>query len=300
MHQSACMTNHTFTLPDGRTLGYACYGPEHGQPVLYFHGTPSSRLEPCLTEIYGTPIEPLLHQHNLRLIATDRPGMGVSTFHEARTFATVAADVAALAASLQLPPCPVLCWSGGGPYALAFAQLHSAFVKSVFLVAAFTRSFSEADVYQKLGWNKVYFTTAQQAPPVLQGTLALVKHVKIKTPIHQHLYELSNPDYALLKDVNHLNAFMQLTIKEAIKTSTDGAVQEAALYFQPFPFSVTDMHVPLHFWWGTSDTMVPYIHAKHLEKRATHVKPHYKMGEGHISVYVNCIAEILQTITGTL
>ena len=33
-------------LPDGRLLGYAEFGKPDGHPVLYFHGAPSSRLEP--------------------------------------------------------------------------------------------------------------------------------------------------------------------------------------------------------------------------------------------------------------
>ena len=36
----------TFSLPDGRQLGYCIVG--EGKPVLYFHGTASSRLETLL------------------------------------------------------------------------------------------------------------------------------------------------------------------------------------------------------------------------------------------------------------
>jgi len=37
-----------FTLPDGRTLAYAEFGQSSGHPVLDFHGSPSSRLEPLM------------------------------------------------------------------------------------------------------------------------------------------------------------------------------------------------------------------------------------------------------------
>ena len=36
------------TLPDGRRLAYAEFGRPDGEPVLYCHGSPSSRLEPLL------------------------------------------------------------------------------------------------------------------------------------------------------------------------------------------------------------------------------------------------------------
>jgi pimeloyl-ACP methyl ester carboxylesterase len=291
------MTNHTFTLSDGRMLGFAIYGPENGQPVLYFHGTPSSRLEPCITGIYGQPIEPLLQEQQLQLIAIDRPGMGLSTFHPERTLQSVAVDVMELMAGLHLPACAVLCWSGGGPYALALAHFFPQQVKAVYIITGFSRSFGEPDVYAKMGWNKLYFTSAQKTPLMLQGTLSLLQHTTIKTPISQSLYELSNPDYALLKNVDAFNAFLDLTVKEAVHSSADGAVQEAALYFKPFPFALETLQTPVHFWWGTDDTVVTYVHAKHLETALPHVTPHYKAGEGHVSIYVHCIKEILETIS---
>ena len=55
------------TLPDGRGLGYAEFGPPDGPAVLYFHGWPSSRLEPAILGAGG-----------VRIIAVDRPGYGLS------------------------------------------------------------------------------------------------------------------------------------------------------------------------------------------------------------------------------
>ena len=294
------MTNHTLLLADGRELGYACYGPEAGRPVLYFHGTPSSRLEPAVLNIYGKPIESLLQQHHLKLIAVDRPGIGLSTYHKARSFDSFANDVQALVTALQLPPCPLFCWSGGGPYALAFAYRYPHLVTTLFIVAGFSRSFNETEVYQKLGWNKLYFSAARKMSLVLESVLFLLKFINVRTPISQQLYDLAHPDYALLKKVTALNPFLQYTVKEAVRKSAKGAVQEAALYYEPFPYSLKAIHTPVHFWWGTEDTMVPYIHARSLETLLPAVTPHYKKGEGHISIFVSCIEEILQTMAQSI
>src|SRR5919112_641474 len=112
------MTDQTFLLPDERTLGYAIYGPEDGKPVLYFHGTPSSRLEPLLLYEYDVDLERLLAGAGLRLIAVDRPGKGLSSFDKNASFLSFADDVQHLCVHLGVTQCPVLCWSGGGPYAL--------------------------------------------------------------------------------------------------------------------------------------------------------------------------------------
>ena len=58
------------TLPGGRRLAYAEFGPADEVPVLYFHGAPSGRLEPALIGAAA------LRDAGLRLIAADRPGVG--------------------------------------------------------------------------------------------------------------------------------------------------------------------------------------------------------------------------------
>lgn len=107
--------SQTVVLPDGRTLGYAAYGTPSGTPLLYFHGFPSCRLE-----AYG--LQAIAARHNVRLLALDRPGFGLSTDDPQRRFTDWAADVQAFAAELDLSRFAILGASGGGPFALACAQ----------------------------------------------------------------------------------------------------------------------------------------------------------------------------------
>lgn len=290
------MTEHILQLADGRKLSYASYGAESARSVLYFHGTPSSRLEPNVINDFGGSIEDLLQRYNLKLIAIDRPGMGGSSFNEYKSLSNFADDAAALMQALHIETCPLLCWSGGGPYALAMAHKHPEMISALFIIAGFSASFGEHEVFEKMGWNKMYFHAARRLPLLLKGTLALIKHQEIETPIHQELFDLSNADYALLKNVAPLNSFLEHTIKEACRDGSTGAVQEAQLYFEPFPFSLPEIQTPVHFWWGTEDNTVVYEHAKRLEQQLPNGTPHYKPGEGHVSIYVHCMNEVLQTI----
>jgi hypothetical protein len=90
--------SHTFTLPDGRKLGYADYGDPNGKPLLYQHGLPGSRIEAARYHDLGREL-------GLRIVAVDRPGYGWSTpFEEygARSVGTWAGDVGALTEHLGL------------------------------------------------------------------------------------------------------------------------------------------------------------------------------------------------------
>ena len=103
-------------LPDGRNLAYAEYGPVEGNPVFYFHGFPSSRLDWRLFHDDDT-----LAELNVRVIAPDRPGYGLSDHKRGRTISGWPEDVVELAGALGIDAFSVLGVSGGGPYAASCA-----------------------------------------------------------------------------------------------------------------------------------------------------------------------------------
>src|SRR5215204_6621953 len=135
------MTSHTITLPDGRQLGYALYGPADGRPVLYFHGTPSSRLELLLLHHYGKDLGAMLSEAGLKLVAVDRPGMGLSTFDPQGDFLSFSSDVGVLMDKLGMNTGAVMGWSGGGPYTLALAYKFPERISHACIICGFSRPF---------------------------------------------------------------------------------------------------------------------------------------------------------------
>jgi pimeloyl-ACP methyl ester carboxylesterase len=81
---------------------------------MYFHGWPGARVE-------GRLGDDAARVSGVRLIAIDRPGMGLSTFQPSRGFVDWPDDVVEVAATLGLDRFAVLGISGGGPYAAACA-----------------------------------------------------------------------------------------------------------------------------------------------------------------------------------
>jgi pimeloyl-ACP methyl ester carboxylesterase len=107
-------TARTIRLRGGRRLGYAERGDPGGRPLLYFHGWPGSRVEGCLGD------EPA-RAKGIRLMALDRPGMGLSDHQPRRALVDWPDDVIEVAAALRLDRFAVLGISGGGPYAAVCA-----------------------------------------------------------------------------------------------------------------------------------------------------------------------------------
>ncbi|KAI8265128.1 hypothetical protein K4K58_011773 [Colletotrichum sp. SAR11_239] len=108
-------TTEVLTLPDGRKLGYSQYGLSTGKPIFYCHGLPGSRVE--AGHLHEAAVET-----GARIIATDRPGMGLSTFQTGRTLLDHPKDLEHLASHLKINEYGVMGVSGGGPYALACAR----------------------------------------------------------------------------------------------------------------------------------------------------------------------------------
>lgn len=101
------------SLPDGRALGYATYGPADGTPVVFLPGAGCGRLM-----AFG---EERLQDRHIRLISVDRPGLGLSDPDPRKSFTSVAADVARLIDELVGHPVPVVANSQGAPFGLAVA-----------------------------------------------------------------------------------------------------------------------------------------------------------------------------------
>lgn len=293
------MTDHIFRLADNRDLSYCTYGPGDGQPVLYFHGTPSSRLEPSLLTGYGIDIDLLLLKYKLQLIAIDRPGMGLSSFNPKGDFISVAKDVNLLLENLKIKQCKVLCWSGGGPFALALANEYKEVIQAVYIITGFTLSFGADEIFKKMHGNKLYFGTAKYIPGLLRWIMKLVAGKKPTKPIPQIISKLPDVDHKLMADVEKLKQVSATTLQEACRQGSRGAVYEAQLYFEDYGFELKEIPQPVHFWWGGEDNAVIRLHVQAVEQQVQNHIMHYKQNEGHLSIYINCIEEVLQTIAST-
>jgi pimeloyl-ACP methyl ester carboxylesterase len=106
--------NGRIRLPNGRRLGYAEYGNPAGPLVLYFHGVPGARIEAGLIAEEAAAA-------GVRLVAPERPGLGLSDMKPGRRILDWPADVANFVDALGYAGTSfgIVAVSGGAPYALA-------------------------------------------------------------------------------------------------------------------------------------------------------------------------------------
>ena len=91
----AARPDATLQLPDGRTIAFDDRGDRDGPTVLFFHGTPDSRLA-------RHPDDSIAHDLGVRVVAADRPGLGASSPDPGANPTSVARDQVALLDALGI------------------------------------------------------------------------------------------------------------------------------------------------------------------------------------------------------
>jgi pimeloyl-ACP methyl ester carboxylesterase len=145
-------------LTDSRRLAYCDYGPLTGFPVFYFHGTPGSRLEAQLADQAA-------RQHDIRLLALDRPGIGRSDLQPGRKLLDWPQDMAATADQLGLDRFGVIGFSGGGPYALACAYALPERLNFVALVGSWAPVAAESELWAAMAPLDRFFGRLSRRAP---------------------------------------------------------------------------------------------------------------------------------------
>lgn len=283
---------HFVTLPDGRRLAYAEYGPPDGQPLLYCHGFPSSRREAQL-------LAPTAASRGVRIISPDRPGYGDSDHQPARDIPDWPADVAALADALGLERFAVIGVSGGAPYALSCAWRIPARLAACTLVCPLGPIYLD-EVIGQMSWPaRVNLSMARQVPALSElvfgrVTTGLIErwpesvdHLRGITASAADRAELDNPD---------TRAILNRTVQDAMRAGALGARRDLLLYTDEWgiPIETIGMHVEL--WHGEADGTVPAAHSRWYEAHLPKTRAHYLPGEGHFSLPLRHAGEILQAL----
>jgi hypothetical protein len=113
-HSYAEAKSEEFVLSDGRKVGIAYYGAQSGPAVFHLHGFPGSRLSGVFFDEPGKKL-------GARIIALERPAIGISSPQPGRNVLDHANDIREIAEHLNLQSSGIIGVSGGGPYALACA-----------------------------------------------------------------------------------------------------------------------------------------------------------------------------------
>jgi pimeloyl-ACP methyl ester carboxylesterase len=269
----------TLTLQDGRQLGFAEFGPARGRPVFWFHGTPGARRQiPNTARIAAL-------ERGVRLIGVDRPGVGGSTPHLYDRILDWADDFAVVADRLGIEECALIGLSGGGPYALACcAALPDRIAAAAVLGGVAPSKGPDAAQGGVVGHTALFapLLTPLRTP----SALAFAGFVWALRPFVSPIFDL----YARISPEGDRRVFARPEMKAMFlddilngsKPGMRAPVFDVILFWRPWGFSLRDVDVPIHFWHGDTDTIVPLAHGQHMASLVQGSTITVRPGESHL------------------
>jgi pimeloyl-ACP methyl ester carboxylesterase len=281
-------------LYDGAVVAFQEYGDLTGTPVIFCHGWPSSRTMAQLADESARAL-------GVRIVSPDRPGISGSTMQFDRKLSDWPLVVERLVDDLGLTEFRILAISGGAPYAYATAIAMPERVRAIAVVGGVI-PFADLKNFEGLlplyRWMLAFY---RNRPQLLRQIFRLVRpFLSIRAPTRLRplvlkMLLLRPCDAASLRDDAAFEAIFE-SQRRAWRGSTEGVMTDAQIYAQPWGFAIEDVHVPVRLWHGTQDRAFAVQLAEDIANRLPNCKARFVQGEGHYSLPIRHMREILEDL----
>jgi pimeloyl-ACP methyl ester carboxylesterase len=280
----------------GRVLRVRDAGDPHGAAVMYFHGSPGSRLDLCFGE------QPAA-EGGVRLVCFDRPGYGGST---AAPFglASIAADAHAVADELGIARFATLGMSGGGPGALAAATIPGNRVTRAGVASGAAPFQLVPGALDSLDDNdRGALSFLPDDPPAAASAFAagfeplveLARESDGAGVMSAFADLLSARDSELLQDQRFASTFAG-TMREGLRRGTSGGGWDNVSWVGDWDIDLSAVRCPVLLWYGTDDRFAPLSHGQWLSENLPRARLVLRDGEGHLGIYEH-LGEMLDDLT---
>lgn len=287
-----------FRLPDDRRIGYAEYGDSAGEVLLWFHSTVGARRQ---FPLVGRRTAETL---GLRVVVVERPGGGLSDSHPYAAIADWAADVAHVCDALGAEQFGVAGLSGGGPYALACgaAPQLSGRVKAVVVLDGVVPSVGPDAV--DTGFGEFTRRTAPALTGLRRPFAALICGVLLPLiPLAHYLYKayaaaLPEGDQRVLAESEAEAIFVDDVIL-MVRGGSRAPIDDLRLFGRDWGFRLADVQVPVQWWHGEVDHLMPVAAAAATVERMPQAKLVVRPGDSHLGGFAR-IVDVLEFMRSAL
>ena len=278
-------TSQRITLKDGRMLGYAEYGSGEGKPVFYFPGNPASRLD-------GWRLDEPAKRVKARIIALDRPGIGLSDFKAGRRYLDWPDDVSELADNLGINRFAVLGLSAGGPYTMACAYKIPQRITSAAIVSS-PCPFNVPEATKDMSkFQHLAVFVVQRAPWLARLRIGILVRKVNRDPIGVILRVnggMAEVDKAIIDEIisrnpEGLNRAVN-NLRQAFHLGARGIVQEYSILMNPWGFRPNDISIQIKIWHGEADITIRPSMGRYLANSIPDCQANFLPGEGHYLIF---------------
>ena len=228
-----------------RQIGFAEFGDPQGRAIFWLHGTPGARRQ--------IPVEARLYAeaNQIRLVGVDRPGIGASTPHEYHRVVDFADDLRTIADTLGIDKMAVIGLSGGGPYTLGCAAAMPERIIAVGVLGGVAPTRGGDAIG---GGEPVLYLYASISP---EGDRRLLERPEFKAMFLDDLLNGSRKQLA-------------------------APFADVVVFARDWGFRLDEVKVPVRWWHGDRDHIVPYAHGEHVVAMLPDAELYSLPGESHL------------------
>ncbi len=276
----------------GRQLGVVEYGDPLGFPVFYFHGLPACRLEATILNDHAS-------RSHCRLIAVDRPGIGLSSPQPGRTILSWVDDVRRLANSVieDNGAFSILGFSSGSPYAIACAhRLRSVGLKRVTIVSG-VKSPEFSHVPDGNGGRLL--ALMRRRPKLARKLLTVFENRCRRWPakaVNRMTKKMACADQHLLHNPAYRDAFLQ-AVHQSMRQGPCGILEDALLLTSCWNIPLGEINLPVSIWHGACDQTIPVAASLKLAEHIPESHLTIVANQGHVSLLRTSGHEMLSLLS---
>lgn len=272
-------SDRTIGLPDGRSLGFAEFGDPAGRPVVWCHGGLSSRLDAAGSSDAACAA-------GVRVLAPDRPGVGISEVQPGRSLLDWGGDVSALADELGIDRFAVLGWSFGGPYAAACGVALGPRVTHVGLIASSIPADWPEMIDDINSMDERFIRRSEKSPLLARAVFRGMGFVAGRAPNLFARAAAREEDPVSARAIARDAHGFSFAISEGLVNGS-GVVEEYRIMSEPWGFDLGALSPPTTLWQGDADTLLPHTWAPRLAAEMPNSTLVEKPGEGHFLAHDN-------------
>ena len=279
-------------LPDGRRIGWAGFGDPSGDVVFWFHGTPGARAQ------VPADLDSEAKRRRLRVIGVERPGTGDSTEHHYEQVVDFADDLLGVADELGIDRFAAVGLSGGGPFVLACAaKAPDRMTTGVVLGGVAPVRGPDLVVSHMLGLRVLSPLVERVQAPLSDAIGAVIRRIApYGHPILEAFFLLTWGDWRDMRtnpDTKH--QLIADLVDAARRSGLRAPMHDLVLFGREWGFELNDVKIPITFWGGTNDVIVPYLHAERQAKRVPGARLRTVEGRGHFAGFTN-VDDVLDAV----
>lgn len=237
---------------------------------------------------------------NLRIISADRPGICDSTFQPSRTLLDWPDVLEQCADYLGLDQFRLLAFSGGAPYAYVTGWKLPDRVRGMAIVSG---AVPFADLNDHTGLLPLYrwmIWFYGNQPRLLRGLFHVARPiVSWRTSLRmarKFLRMLPEPDAEALRDNAAFDVCFESQRRAWRGSGANGVMADAEIYGRPWGFRLEDVAVPVRLWHGKNDRAFSFRVAEETAKRLPNCVARFIDDEGHFSLPIRHMREILEDL----